>query len=615
MDFAASCLRTEGHNETYADFLESFARTTPDAVAILAPGRSPMSWRDVWIQICSIAKNVNSMGFGRGDRIAMVLSNGSEAAIALMGIMACATAIPLNPKSHDSELAAFLSRSPLGAVIVDSKDSPAVPIARGRGLRLIELPHLGISPPGVSQSSDSCSDEFPIGVRAQPSDIAVVLQTSGTSALPKFVPLSQRNILAGAVSVQTTYRLTSDDRCLHFMPIFHAHGLIRTLLSPLLAGGSVVCTSGFDAMQFFDWLRDFKTTWYSAVPTIHKAIVTQATLHGGNVGGLQLRFIVSGSAPLPDDLINKLEELFNAPLVQGYGLTETSCQGTSNPLPPGERRRGSVGTAVGAEVAIIGAADQFLGRNQIGEVALRGPGVMSGYEGSSKEERPPFLYDWFRTGDLGFRDTDGYLFIAGRIKEIINRGGEKISVNEVDQVVNEHPAVLDAVTFPVPHPSLGEDVAVAVVVQKGEQVTERQIRDFAAARLARHKVPRRIIFIDHIPRGATEKPLRADLAKRFAQLTINRQNEKNPEHQPSETQIEQSLKTIWEEVLEIKGIGIHEDFFQLGGDSIRAMRIVSRVVKVHDVQPSLSDFFERPTIGELASLVEVMVRERDAARL
>jgi acyl-CoA synthetase (AMP-forming)/AMP-acid ligase II len=303
--------------------------------------------------------------------------------------------------------------------------------------------------------------------------------------------------------------------CLNIMPLFHIHGLIAATLSSLAAGAQVSCSPGFNALKFFAWLDEVTPTWYTAVPTMHQAILGRAERHRDVVARSRLRFIRSSSASLPPQVMAELERTFRAPVIEAYGMTEAAHQMASNPLPPRPRKPGCVGVAAGPEVAIMDDAGSLLSAGETGEVVIRGPNVTPGYEANPEANAKAFTNGWFRTGDQGVIDAEGYLRLTGRLKELINRGGEKISPLEVDEVLMDHPAVQQVVTFGVPSEMLGEEVAAAVVLRDGKTVTERELRDFAEARLAHFKVPRKIVFLPEIPKGATGKLQRIGLAAKL----------------------------------------------------------------------------------------------------
>ncbi|MGE5866037.1 MAG: AMP-binding protein, partial [Rhizobacter sp.] len=350
---------------------------------------------------------------------------------------------------------------------------------------------------------------------AEADDTAMVLHTSGTTSRPKIVPLSVANLAASAAHIRGTLRFTPDDIGLNIMPLFHIHGLVAGVLAPLSAGSQVFCTPGFHALRFFSWMEEAHPTWYTAVPTMHQAILGRARGHADVIARHPLRFLRSSSSSMPPQVIRDLEATFGAPLIEAYGMTEAAHQMASNPLPPAVRKPGTVGLAAGPEMAIMGADGRLLGPGEVGEIVIRGPNVTAGYESNAAANAEAFQGGWFRTGDEGVADDDGYLRITGRLKEIINRGGEKISPREVDEVLMDHPAVAQVVCFGMPHPKLGEEVAAVVVLRDGHAATEHELQRFVSQHAADFKVPRKILFMDEIPKGATGKLQRIGLAQRL----------------------------------------------------------------------------------------------------
>jgi acyl-CoA synthetase (AMP-forming)/AMP-acid ligase II len=339
----------------------------------------------------------------------------------------------------------------------------------------------------------------------------MILHTSGTTSRPKRVPIRHRNLATSAHNIGRTYGLGPTDRTLCVMPLFHIHGIVASLLSTLASGGTVICPPGFDGLKFWGWVEQFKPSWYSAVPTMHQLLLARAERNAALIAANPFRFIRSSSAPLPPVVMERLEAAFNAPVLESYGMTEASHQMASNPLPPARRKPGSVGLGVGVDVAIMDESGALLPQGQKGEVVVRGANLVDGYENNPEANAAAFTNGWFRTGEQGYLDEDGYLCLTGRIKELINRGGEKISPLEIDDALLRHPAVAEALAFAVPHPTLGEEVHAAVVLRS--QVGERELREHCAQTLAEFKVPRRIHLLDALPRGATGKLQRISMAK------------------------------------------------------------------------------------------------------
>jgi acyl-CoA synthetase (AMP-forming)/AMP-acid ligase II len=493
-----------------------------EAAAIGAPGRAPLSFRGLRALAERTGAALNAAGVGRGDRVAIVLANGPEAASAFLAVACHAVTAPLNPAYRPEEFAFYLSDLQARALIVQQgAETPARAVAAEQGIPIFELvpdrPFAGaftlVPPSAITGAPGLVGPAWggPVGA----DDVALVLHTSGTTARPKIVPLTQANLVASARHIGRTLELGPSDVCLNIMPLFHIHGLIAAVLSSVAAGGSVVCTPGLSGFRFFTWLREVRPTWYTAVPTMHQALLDLAPRFKDVIAAGRLRFIRSSSASLPPAVMTALEDTFGVPVVEAYGMTEATHQMASNPLPPAPRFAGSVGLAAGPEIAVMDADGGLLPAGSIGEVVIRGANVTPGYENNPAANAAAFHDGWFRTGDEGVLDGDGYLRLTGRLKEIINRAGEKIAPIEVDNVLMEHPAVRQVVTFAMPSRIFGEDVAAAVVLHEGAEANGEVLRSFVAGRLAAFKVPRTIVFVAEIPKGPTGKPQRIGLAQRL----------------------------------------------------------------------------------------------------
>jgi len=434
-------------------------------------------------------------------------------ASAFLGVATAATAAPLNPAYTEDEFAFYMDDLKARALIVMAGvETPARAAAARLGTRIVELTVAGGAPAGAF----TLAGLAPAPARLNgPDDVALVLHTSGTTSRPKIVPLTARNITASGANVARALQLTAADRCLNVMPLFHIHGLIAAVLSTMTAGGYICCTPGFNALKFFGWMDEAKPTWYTAVPTMHQAILSRAGRNAGVIKANPLRFVRSSSASLPAPVLRELEETFGCPVIEAYGMTEAAHQMASNQLPPGARKPGAVGVAAGPEVAIMAEDGRLLPRGEIGEIVIRGENVTPGYQNNPKANAENWTDGWFRTGDQGVMDADGFLSINGRLKEIINRGGEKVSPREVDDVLMEHPAVAQALTFALPHDKLGEEVAAVIVLREGAKATATELREHALKSLAAFKAPREIIFMDEIPKGATGKLQRIGLAQKL----------------------------------------------------------------------------------------------------
>jgi acyl-CoA synthetase (AMP-forming)/AMP-acid ligase II len=489
-----------------------------DAPAIGAPEREALDFAGLRALAQETVSDLNALGIGRNDRVAIVLPNGPEMATAFMAIACGATTAPLNPDYKAEEFAFYLSDLNAKALIVEAgSTSPAIQVARDKNVPVHEILVPAGAPAGAFEinAAEGATGKAQNPGMAEADDIALVLHTSGTTSRPKIVPLTQTNVAASARHIARTLALTPKDRCLNIMPLFHIHGLIAAVLSSIGAGASVTCTPGFNALRFFNWVAEAQPNWYTAVPTMHQAILTRAGRNIDTIDSNPLRFIRSSSSSLPPQVMAELEEVFSAPVIEAYGMTEAAHQMASNPLPPAARKPGSVGISAGPEVAIMDLDGNLLERGATGEIVIRGPNVTPGYEANPTANAEAFTNGWFRTGDQGVMDAEGYLAITGRLKEIINRGGEKISPREVDEVLMDHEAVGQVVTFAMPHPKLGEEVAAAVVLREGKTVSENELRDFAREHLAEFKVPRKILFLEEIPKGATGKLQRIGLAEKL----------------------------------------------------------------------------------------------------
>jgi acyl-CoA synthetase (AMP-forming)/AMP-acid ligase II len=490
-------------------------RGSEDAAAIGAPGRESLTYKGLRSHVATTVARLNELGVGRNDPVAIVLPNGPEMASAFVAIGAGATTAPLNPAYRHDEFKFYLSDLEAKLLVVEAgSTSPALDVAAELGIEVATLRADPESPAGLFTLEGTFGSK-PVTGYAEADDIALVLHTSGTTSRPKIVPLSQRNVCASAANVADSIALLPGDRCLNIMPLFHIHGLIAAVLSSLHAGASVYCSPGFNALNFFRWMDEVQPTWYTGVPTMHQAILSRAARNQETIDSVPLRLVRSSSASLPPQVMAELEETFGAPVIEAYGMTEAAHQMASNPLPPAARKPGSVGLPAGPEVAIMDSTGNLLPPGAIGEIVIRGPNVTAGYKNNDKANAEGFTNGWFRTGDQGVVDDEGYFRLTGRLKEIINRGGEKISPREVDEVLLDHPAVAQVVTFAVPHPKLGEDVAAAIVLAENQHADEKSIRAFAAERLADMKVPRKIIFLEEIPKGATGKLQRIGLAEKL----------------------------------------------------------------------------------------------------
>lgn len=495
--------------------LELIAGARAGSVALLSTGSSTLTYGALARQIENTVRFLNLHRIGRTNCVAVILPNGPQLAVAVASIASGATCAPLNPAYSTAEYRFYLADLRANALLTLPGFCPAaIRAATSLGIPILTITPSGDGPNGtfeLDSSAPSGMAELP--GTAESDDVALLLHSSGTTARPKLVPLTHHNLCISARNISNTLQLTASDRCLNIMPLFHVHGLIGAFLASMAAGASVWCTTGFNAHRFFRWMQEAHPTWYTAVPTMHQAILYRAGARTSTEPAL--RFVRSSSAALPVRMGKELEARFHCPAIEAYGMTEGAHQITSNPLPPARRELGSVGTTTGTQAIILNEAGVVLPAGVHGEVAIRGESVISGYRASPEVNQTAFSNGWLRTGDQGFLDNRGYLTLTGRLKEIINCGGEKVSPAEIDQVLTDHPSVATVLAFGVPCPSLGERVYAAVVPREGIQVTEHELKVFASDRLARFKIPRRILILEDIPKGPTGKMQRIGMADRL----------------------------------------------------------------------------------------------------
>jgi oxalate---CoA ligase len=586
--------RTAG---SIAALLQQHATARANLPAILAPGRLPLTFAGLWEQVQGLVATLQSLGVDHATRVAVVLPNGPEMAVAFLGVAACAACAPLNPVYGASEFRFYLDDSRARVVIVrKGEDGPVRAVANEMGLTVLEI-DVGASLQAgrfrmVSESIDSATN---LSFSAN-SDVALVLHTSGTTGRPKLVALSQVDLLNYAAKLSRHLALGPADRCLNVMPLFHSHGLRGALLSSLASGGSVVCSPGFDNRAFFDWVAEFEPTWYTAVPTIHQSIIARGSLYRLRAPKHRFRFVRSTSAALAAATMKAMEEMLLAPVITAYGMTEASPI-ASTALPPGRRANGSVGKpSAGLEVSIMDASGHLLAAGQTGEIVVRGDGVFKGYENNPEANATAFVDGWFRTGDQGRLDDEGYLYVSGRLKELVNRGGEKVSPREVDEALLEHQAVEEAATFAAPHPTLGEDLLAAVVLRAGAEIDGASLRTFLSQRLSPFKVPSQVLLVKELPKGSTGKVQRHRLHELLGHLARH-------SFVAPRDDVERQLAEIWQSLLGKSEVGIDDDFFALGGDSLLAVSAFVDIESRYGKTLHLASLFDAPTIRQLAEIV------------
>ena len=475
---------------------------------------------DLEIKYEGLAKNIEMIGtqlssldMKNNNICALVLPNGIDMAVSFLALANFVTVSPLNPNYTKEEFLFFLQDLDCEFIIADNNASNALlEAAKLLGIKLFYL--------------DSNASKNELSIKSLPAastclldqnkgdDFCLILHTSGTTSRPKQVQLSCTNIISSALNIANVLELKKADRGLNIMPLFHIHGLIASLLSSVVVGSSLVCTSGFNALNFYANINAFKPTWITAVPTMYQAILSRASRNKEIIKAVNLRLLRSSSAAMPVATIESLEHVFQCPVIEAYGMTEASHQMASNFLGS-IRKPGSVGKPAGPEIALFKDNKFITSRNTVGEIVIKGSNVTKGYKNNKKANEENFFDGWFKTGDLGKFDEEGFLFISGRIKEIINKGGEKISPKEVDEALMKHKAVFQAVCFSVKHEKLGEDIAAAVVLKEGKTVDHKELKTHLSKSLTTFKIPRQILILDEIPKGNTGKIQRIGLAKKL----------------------------------------------------------------------------------------------------
>ena len=483
-----------------------------DLIFLTSEKNEKLSYGEFKIFNEKISRQLAATNVKNSDRAAIVLPNGPLMASSFLSISSYMSAAPLNPSYKQEEFEFYLDDlKPKFLLVEPNSKSLAVIAAKNLNIPVFEMKISDNQPLGTFELFDKETDY------KNPNDYdeALVLHTSGTTSRPKIVPLSNLNIFTSAVNISKSLKLTADDHCLNIMPLFHIHGLIAILSASAKVGASVCASNGFNALKFLDLAETQNITWYSGVPTMHQAILLRAQKNSDKAKKLNLRFIRSSSASLPPAIFEQLNDIFQTPVIEAYGMTEATHQMASNPLPPAIQKPGLVGMPAGPEICIMNDKNEKLSQGEIGEICIKGNNVTSGYENNPEANKQSFVNDWFRTGDEGFFDEDGYLKISGRLKEIINKGGEKISPLEVDNILMDFPPIDQALCFGYKDKMLGEDIAVAIKLKENKSCTEDDIKSYANEKLAKFKIPKKIFIVEDIPKGATGKLQRIGLAKKF----------------------------------------------------------------------------------------------------
>jgi amino acid adenylation domain-containing protein len=600
-------LGAAGEPGNFRGMVVTLAAEVGEVEAILAPGRPSLRFAHLPERLEAVRGDLARLGIGPSDRVALVLPRGPEAAVCSLAVAACAVCAPLNPDYTEDEFRRYLARLRLRAVIVGRGQSVAARrAAASLGLGTIDLVPVADAPAGVFVLEGEKAPAPAAPEWASADDTAFILLTSGTTSREKLVPVKQRHLLVVARAMRERYGLGPRDRCLHIVPMFHANGLMTSLISPLAAGCGVICPTAVDVASIFATMAATRPTWFPAGYTVHLALLDQIDRYQAIARRANLRFTLSSAGSLDPSALARLEEAFGAPVVERYATSETGVL-AGNPLPPGIRKPGTVGTPLCNEVRIVDGAGATLEPERAGEIVVRGPSVFDGYLDDAEANDAAFIDGWYRTGDVGRFDGDGYLIVSGRVKELISRGGEKIGPLEVERVLAAHPSVARACVFGIPHPTLGEEVAAAVVPVDAGAASEEAILGFARGRLAAFKVPRRIFFVSTFPIGSTNKVDRRALARSCAASPVSapaggRAGVLSP--------LEGAVAGLWAVLLKGESPGRNDNFFLMGGDSLRGQQLIAHVRDLFGVElPIVSLFEDAGTVAGMARAIESLRRE------
>ncbi|WP_460451727.1 AMP-binding protein [Alsobacter sp. SYSU BS001988] len=596
---SGSKLVETAHRQTIGAELGRIASLFPLRPALVSTGSSALTFNELNECIGRVATSLRADGFGPNARIAVLVEDRRTAIVATVAIACAATAVPLDPRMQEAELRQTIQACGVDAIVLDSADASTRFICESEDLFTWTVESGGSSPLTLKRAhGEPKSQEWGTPNR---DSVAFILQSSGTTGRSKLIPFSHGNMLAAAARMQAWFSLSAEDRCLSVAAPYYSHGLKVTVFTPLLTGGSIALPSKPTRIDLEEWFSVLQPTWYSAAPAMHLSILDHASRENAHRPDHRLRFILSGGAPMPPVSASRLEKALGAPFVEHYGLSE-AAQMAANLPAPGGNRSGTCGTPWPDTLGIFDEAGRILPAEERGEVWVRGPTLTSGYLNDPDANRASFVDGWFRTGDIGSLDHDGYLTLHGRIKEVINRGGEKISPREIDDLLLTHPAVHEAAAFAVPHARLGEDVAAAVVLAPGCQAHSTELRRFLLKNLTAYKAPRQIFIVKALPKGKTGKIQRSSLTEMFGG-----QDKADPSPAPPDGSDPMSLETellgVWRRLLRKETLTIDDDFFDSGGDSLLALEMLTEIDWILDPNHASAFLLEGPTIRKFSKML------------
>jgi oxalate---CoA ligase len=589
--------RPASPSQTISDVLRAQLAERSNAPAVWVAPQKYRTFSEAFEVVGPIAQALRSQVETSHARIAFATPRGSAGLFGFLSAVEVGTCCPLDAKLTGREFTDALVALEPDVLLVAEPDPAALAAARAAGIPCVGF-RLDTSQSDCTvrtwPSRKACEGRAmraPLLLRGEEAP-AILMRTSGTTADPKLVGLSHANVIAATVAMASVFQLVPDDICLTPMPLHHVHGLIAGALSALAAGSSIHCCESFSPHAFDVALREFSPTWLTAAPALHLAMCDYYENKGARPGIATLRRFRSSSAPLALSSVRMLEDLFNAPLLETYGLTETASTICSNLLPPRQRKLGSVGVPINAELLILDDAERKAQPGVDGEILLRGAGVIREYLGTQPDGA--FWERWLRTGDIGHVDDDGYLYVVGRKKEVIKRGGHSVFPLEIDNALSTHPSVAEAITFSIPHDTLGEDVMAAVVGKPDASIDPGSLREHLSASLSSYKIPTRVLIVDSIPRNAIGKALRREMPQQLASQLA-------PESRGPSTPMEQVLLAIWRKVLRRDDIGVTDNLFQFGADPLRAEMTSGLIDRATSVRMSTKVLYSKPTVREQAA--------------
>ena len=588
-------------HSTLFDILKYRATESPDGIALISEMRN-WSFEELFEDTQKIAhllrekchKKSHFPYLAKPDiKVGIIMENGPYLSLSILAATLVGTAIPINPNFKEAELNDSIKRLEVDVLIMDLHQQQAVEVPR-------RIPYFIINDLKLEALPQPST---PFNHPPKANHIALKLMTSGSTGKPKIVPLSHKNICASAQDIVTSLSLSASDVCLSMWELYHIGGLVDLLLAPILSGGAVISTSGFNTETFFHIISQQKVTWFQAVPTSLNEIIFVIQKEKKGFAH-KMRLIRSVAAHLPPSVAEELQNTFKTPIIQTFGMTEAGPLITSTSLSKEKNKPGSLGQSGSTQICILTEDNKKCATGEIGEIAIRGDNVFSGYhrehkqdEESTRENAKRFHRGWFLTGDRGSLDSEGYLFLEGRSKELINRGGEKINPTEVEAVIRNYPNIRDVAIFSVPHKTLGEDSVAAVTLdsQTDTAFNEDSLKQYIGSNLADFKVPQRIITLTEFPKTPVGKIDRIQLAEHYSQSSVSSQGSETA------SPIEQEILDIWRNELDLENIGLDDNFFILGGDSLSGMRLLTAIEKFHQKQLSPSILIEGPTPRQMAA--------------